>query len=355
MTKSANRKTYIDFLKILAILTVLFHHTGTDGFVLFTVRRESVFFWPYLFNGIFIKVGVPLFFMASGALLLGKTESLKTVLVRRFLKYFLVMVAASVLQYLYACLVAQPQPLSFVMFFTRLYVTTLANAYWYLYAYLGYLLMLPFLRKIAQGMTAKEALYMVVLYAVMSILPVFEFMIWEGKFTLERDFSIFTAANYVFYPLLGYFADRILDEKHYNRKTMAALSAASVAAIAVCCVLTVDRCTRYNLWQEVYCQAYFNTLIFIPSFTIFFGAKLFFMKHRPKERTSRLITALGGTTFGIYLFENVLREQTRPVFDFLKPAIRTLPACWVWVLAAFAAGSLATFLIKLIPGMKKVL
>ncbi len=39
--KLENRKIYIDFLKIIAVYMVLFNHTGTDGFVLFTIARTS--------------------------------------------------------------------------------------------------------------------------------------------------------------------------------------------------------------------------------------------------------------------------------------------------------------------------
>jgi surface polysaccharide O-acyltransferase-like enzyme len=63
--------------------------------VLFTVSQSSPFFAFYLFNAIFIKMGVPLFFMASGALLLGKEESIKKVIKSRFLRYLTVLIIAS--------------------------------------------------------------------------------------------------------------------------------------------------------------------------------------------------------------------------------------------------------------------
>ena len=66
------RKIYLDFLRIIAIFMVLFNHTGTSGFVLFTVTQRSALYPFYLFNAILIKIAVPLFFMISGVLLLGK-------------------------------------------------------------------------------------------------------------------------------------------------------------------------------------------------------------------------------------------------------------------------------------------
>lgn len=98
--KVQERKVYIDFLKILAIYMVLFNHTNTDGFVLFTIARTSKLYPLYLFNAIFIKMAVPLFLMTSGALLLGKKESNMDVLTKRFFKYMIVLIGGEPL-YIY--------------------------------------------------------------------------------------------------------------------------------------------------------------------------------------------------------------------------------------------------------------
>lgn len=42
------RLTHIDVLKIISIFMVLFNHTGTDGFVLFTIARDSLLFFDAL-------------------------------------------------------------------------------------------------------------------------------------------------------------------------------------------------------------------------------------------------------------------------------------------------------------------
>lgn len=53
--KTQSRKTYIDFLKIIAIYMVLFNHTGEAGFVLFTISQTSKLYLFYLFNAIYKK------------------------------------------------------------------------------------------------------------------------------------------------------------------------------------------------------------------------------------------------------------------------------------------------------------
>lgn len=82
--KKTNRKSYIDLLKIMAIYMVLFNHTKDKGFILFTIAQGSKLYPFYLFNAIWIKIAVPLFFMTSGALLLGKEESIGQILKKEF-------------------------------------------------------------------------------------------------------------------------------------------------------------------------------------------------------------------------------------------------------------------------------
>ena len=69
---------YIEFLRAAAIFFVIFNHTATEGFLLFTkYPTDNIQYWLYLAISIFCKFAVPVYFMISGALLLGKDEPLK--------------------------------------------------------------------------------------------------------------------------------------------------------------------------------------------------------------------------------------------------------------------------------------
>lgn len=65
------RAVHLDILRLIAIFLVLFNHTWTRGFSLWTISHNSgVLYWLYMFLSITDKIGVPLFLMISGALLL---------------------------------------------------------------------------------------------------------------------------------------------------------------------------------------------------------------------------------------------------------------------------------------------
>lgn len=348
-----SRRVYIDFLKVIAIYLVLFNHTGVRGFALFTVRQGTRLYFPAMFNAILIKIAVPLFFMASGALLLGREESYRDLLRKRFLRYLVVLVAASAISYLYACFRLDGQPLSVKYFLTALYSSRLAGSYWYLYAYLAYILMLPLLRKLAKAMTAQEYRWMFLLYGAAGCLSILDFLIWKGEKSHNSDFFFFIAADYVFYPLAGYYIDRRIAESKFTVKRFLSMAVLSAVAIVICCLMTHYRCTLTGSWDEDNCQTFFNTLIFLPSVTAYYGAKLLFLRHSPGERLKKILVAAGELTFGIYLINEICLQETDCVFAFLYPHLGVLPACWVWTFCACLLGGCVTFLVKKVPGVRK--
>lgn len=348
----SGRKTHIDFLRIIAIFMVLFNHTGTNGFVLYTIARESLFYPLYLFNAIFIKIAVPLFFMITGALLLNREEPIKKIVKDRFLKYAIVLLVSSAIMYVYY-LRSSLQELSLVQFAEKLYTSRHSVALWYLYAYLAYLLMLPFLRKMARNMTNAEYKWMFCLYGAMKVLSIIDFLIWKGEAGHNGHFAFFVMTDYVFYPLMGYFVEHRLKEKDFNWKNLLTMSLLSFAAIVICCWLSHYRSTLLDAWKENNCQTFFNTLIFLPTVTVYYAAKMLFMRNKFNGKVRRFLATLGDTTFGLYLLEAICRTETKPIFDYLRPMLHTLPACWIWITIACAFGMVITYFLKKIPGIRK--
>lgn len=78
MCGKEKRIIYIDILRIVACLMVIFNHTNERGFLLFLNDGQGIpsFVW-HLLCATICKNGVPIFFMISGSLLLNKDESLR--------------------------------------------------------------------------------------------------------------------------------------------------------------------------------------------------------------------------------------------------------------------------------------
>ena len=351
--QKTEKKLHMEFLRIIAIFCVLFNHTGTKGFVLFTAARDSVLYWFYMFFGIAIKVGVPLFFMISGALLLEKEDRIGTILKKRVAKILIVMFAGSILVYLHK-LGGDFAAFSVKELLTNLYIGNVTTAYWYFYAYLAFLLLLPFLRKIAKGLSNQEYHYMIALYLLIQGLIILQLYGLMGL-SYNHNFSLFITEQIVFYPLLGYYVEHRLPKERYNKKTITGLVIASVIAIGLMCMMTHRYCTIFNKWDEVSAQKYFELLIFIPAAMLYFCSKYYFSNHTIWKWAEKLIVIAGSATFGIFLLERIYRAETYPIYEMLCPYIHSFPASIIWAGCACVLGCIVTLLLKCIPGVKKFL
>ena len=142
------RNLGFDVIRIVAILCVLYNHR--EAFSYYTiVPTGSVRYCLLVSLSVISRCGPPLFFMISGVLLLDKEESFSTIIKHRLLRIIIAMLVLSIYAKLFWP-VAKGLSV-FSIFATRLN--------WYLYAYCGYLLMLPILRIIAKNITIKQAKY----------------------------------------------------------------------------------------------------------------------------------------------------------------------------------------------------
>lgn len=183
------RKTYIDFVKIIAIFLVLLNHTGTRGFFIASQKQESVFYPFYLCNAVIIKVAVPWFFMASGALLLTKEETIKDVLTKRFIKFLLSLIVFSGIVYLYNIASGEVQEWSIRSFATDLYTGKISGHFWYLYAYLAYILMLPLIRKFVKVLNWNDFKWILLTHLISQLMPLFTFLILKEEIVIQGGFN----------------------------------------------------------------------------------------------------------------------------------------------------------------------
>lgn len=124
--------------------------------------------------------------MASGALLLkvkGNNNDTDEMwkLVKRIGKYLVVLLIFSFIQYLYKISRGTFEAIGIVNFLKYIYTAPIHFSYWFIYAYLGYLIMLPFTRKIACGISKLQFQYLLfVMMLFMYILPVFQIVTGMG-------------------------------------------------------------------------------------------------------------------------------------------------------------------------------
>lgn len=98
-TKAGKKKIlYVEIIRIAAILFVIFNHTKQQGFVMFTLCEKGSFpYWFNMFFSVITGIGVPLFFMISGMLLLGREETIGYVWKKRILKIAVILFVFSLI------------------------------------------------------------------------------------------------------------------------------------------------------------------------------------------------------------------------------------------------------------------
>lgn len=345
------KKVEYEIMRFICIFCVIFAHTSYRGFELYHVDGcTGINYVVSLFLAGACKFAIPLFFMISGGFLLHRNEPLEVVLKKRVLKIFLTLVVFSVIQYIYrACRDFYPEP-GIHHFFQLLWQDGSSIPYWYLYAHLSLMLMLPFLRPMVQGMSDRAFHYLIgihlVYYCVLSPLGLF-----LGLGYLHADFFIPMAERTIFYFVMGYYMTQRFQWDKVERKHMLILLGLSILSLAVMYGLSD---WSFRTTGETRLSA-LNALVCIPAFTIYIGVCRFCKAHSLPGWLEKLFCTVGGCTFGVYLLEGILRNELLPVFEVLEPRIHVLPACGVWILTVLACGCVIVLILKKLPGFRKLL
>lgn len=98
--RGKDKIVYMELLRVIAVVLVIFNHTRTRGYSLYTQTDDVFDWWASLACSIFCKVAVPVFFMISGGVILGRQESFSQIFKKRILRFLIVILLFTFLQYL---------------------------------------------------------------------------------------------------------------------------------------------------------------------------------------------------------------------------------------------------------------
>ena len=341
-------RTHLDMIKILAIFLVLLNHTGGRLFTMYTQETSAVLQWLMLAHASFIKMAVPLFFMCSGALLLGREEPYSRLLSKRVMRFVVLLVVVSVITYLGNA--TEEKPATLLGFLSAFYRGKISTHLWYLYNYICFLLSAPFLRKIAAKMRDMDFYWLIVLVLIEKLVLFADYFFFRGQESHIWSFTFFSTGRFFLYPLLGYYMDNKLSEKKYTFDVFFVLLAATVVALHLTCVAKQWVCDVEGGWSSNV-ETYLDSLVVIPSITVFHGFKLWMKRAPASPRLAKALYLIGSYTFGVYLFEGFFRKWTYDVYALLKPVLGIYFAAWVHMLAALLLGLALTFVYKTLTGL----
>lgn len=348
--KGTNKKVHIEILRCIAIFFVIFNHTGTRGFQLYAVTNSNILRIIYLIIAILCKVAVPIFFMISGALLLNKEEDIKTLCKKRIVRIIMVIFVASFIQYLYK-IRHDFTGFNILTFLKTIYTKRVTVPYWFLYSYLGFLIMLPFLRNLVKNMKKEHYYYLFIIYAIYRlIMPI---ITQQLDISINKNLQIVLLGTNIICPIVGHFCENILNLKKINKKIVIFATIALIVVIIMGVILTILEVQKTGNKRV---QTYLDYgSIFIAMYTYTLTKKYFYKRKLPNWINNIIIT-VGGCSFGIYLIENILRDiMFSKIVSKLSPFIKTMPSCLVSILCIICVGTMITMILKKIPICRKLL
>ena len=305
MGASKKRVSYIEWLRVISMIAVVFNHIGSTA--------ETAFPDTYFksIGGVLLGAvdwlshfAVPIFFMISGALLLNpkKDLPLKRLWKRYILRYTLDIVIFgwlfSIMEEVFASQNKGVIKLIGKSFLNMLGGNTWAHM-WYLYTLLGIMLILPILRKVTQFQNKVEFKYsLVILFVSLSIIQYIE-QLSQIRFGVHLPID----SIYVFYMFVGYYIS--ITDIRIKKETLNIL-------IAFCAVILIIG--AYYRIMNVFDSkigAYYSPVIVIYAICLFTVAKeasLF-------SHTNKMVETLSNVSFGVYLVHMIFINF---VFKFLE-------------------------------------
>ena len=245
-------KTYIEIMRIFASFCIIFMHTSYAGYGLF-VTADGIYRYIYMVMSIISRSAFPLSFAITGAVLFQKDESYISIWKHRIWRIALCLFFFSLL---FSTVQANGAIPKFPEFIHTFFEGGITRQYWYLYAYLALLIMLPFYRRTSRAV-AKDFWYMYVL--ILAAGPCLAFFAKEFlNIQIEPHLRLTCfRAEYLIYPVLGYCMEYRLSGR--DRNILHALSIPISALIIF--LICRDTCIKLDsgVTSIVELDGYFGT------------------------------------------------------------------------------------------------
>lgn len=337
---------YLELLRIIAIFFVVYNHTRSLGYGLYeTLNDNSLSYFASMSLMLVCKCAVPVFFMVSGGVLLCKEESVKDLYRKRILHMVIIMILFVFLQYLRIVRVNGWESFQISTYLIYLYAGYIIEPYWFLPSYLGYLIVLPFLRKIVRGMNKQDYIYLAALSlafdVVKNLIYLFTGYLW--------NVSAVVLSQIIFYPLAGYYFVNVFKIKNRKKCALSALAGVLFSVLAG---------NLLEVWHYHYKGSYTSTVISIvtPIMTIciFVLIRVLAEDINSQKRAGKIISVLGGTAFGVYLIEDPVRNQVEPLCRYLNQFIPPLISGLIFAVLSTVISMLLIYVVNMLFKVCKI-
>lgn len=334
------RKTHLDALRILACLFVLYNHAAGQT-MQFGEGAGGALALGLLY---YSKPSIPLFLMVTGAVMLGRCDSWSKTL-HRFVRMLAVLVLFSAFYYITNAFF-DGGTIGVGDFFDRLYHSNVTVSLWYLYAYLGLLVMMPVLQRMSMGLGKAEYRWAIFWTLLMTgLIPMLQSV--YPALTPDSGIDLTLFSGTLGAALMGYAMDHFAERRPVYTVT-AVVVPVLIAAFETW--MTLRRPEWFGLFD--------NSFLFPALFgglCLFYLVKLLDGALPPTARVRAWISRIGKLTFCMYLVSDFVILRTQFVFDRLIPYFHTNGAGFVYALGVIVVCALLSAVLTRLPGLRKIL
>ena len=270
----------IDILRIFAFAFIVMLHTLN--------RQYGLAVW--MSGYAVISIGVNLFIMISGYLLLDRTETVKEFFRKRFFSILPLFIIFNII---------------YIYFYNHSFITIKkisAPHFWYIYMILGLYLLTPWLRKVLQY-AEKETSYVVILWFLCNVLnPYMQFFRFP-----KIPFSHFPITGFIGYYILGYYLKKYrykLEKIPFIRVIGVYITGFLISVLSTKYVLV----TTGNRISDFFDKNSLGTFFMSVSFFIFW------IKFNFKNR-NKVIRMISDSTYFAYLIHIIILHYVIKISD----------------------------------------
>lgn len=338
------RYAFIDVLRVLACFLVIVNHTIP---MVFLEISPSATWFVSMFYFYVSKVSVPVFVMIAGYTMLDKQDNYKKSM-QRVIRMVAALLVFSFPYYWLQCRAGDRITYGILDYMSSVLQNPLTIAFWYLYMYIGLMLMLPFIQKFVINLTKRDCqIFIGFTLFVAGTMPMIEHLWPSMTYSKLVDFAFFD--SYIAMLLIGYYI------KKYVVPTKKLTIAASICYVG-CIIFSV-----YMTYHEYHRNGgvdylFYDDRVFLAN--VLEAACFFYLIQQItlKEKYAKFLKAIAGCTFGIYLISDMVYGLGQPIYYILwNMGVHAVLAMVLFQIIVFMISLVITVIMKQIPLLKKLL
>jgi surface polysaccharide O-acyltransferase-like enzyme len=298
----SQRIYYLDSLKVLAIFAVVLIHTASTS--LYTTTPDDTLFAYANFLDSISRFCVPLFFMASGAAILGRDYEIVDFYRKRLTKIIPVLVFWA-LVYLAFRVFVKGEHIGVLQAAMMFFGGHVYYHLWFLYVIVILYLLSPFMHRLVVSLSREEALILFGVWIVVAVvLPHV-----ESVSGLRFGFVYRELGAYSGYFVLGYYLSRL--EFKRPLVSLAIFAASSLAIFYLTSLLSVEKGELVGTFYD-----YSSPLVFLQGVSMFLLFKSF-----ERAKSFEYLAKLAPLVFGVYLLHPLVLEYSGFIADLTTKAV----------------------------------